>query len=231
MLGNGRDGEGGGRKRGGLQNKWVQGCCSSLLPVPEESQPKPVSRPGRTRRTARKTPTPQRNAQAQQSTPTKVRPFASIELFLLAFWKADTTFIEISQSDQLNRPPRKMSPTTPLVRRRLDPQARSSRLKKVFLPLLLALKLKMSVVLPILLTIIKLISLKGLIAGLLALKFSIFTFLKDLFNKKQERVTTAYITSAQPVNAEIVHQDWHRNGQASPQELAYGAYNPYATLQ
>ncbi|EAT45780.1 AAEL002949-PA [Aedes aegypti] len=114
--------------------------------------------------------------------------------------------------------------------RRME-EARSSRLKKVFLPLLLALKLKMSVVLPILLTIIKLISLKGLIAGLLALKFSIFTFLKDLFNKKQERVTTAYITSAQPVNAEIVHQDWHRNGQASPQELAYGAYNPYATLQ
>ncbi|XP_055551695.1 uncharacterized protein LOC129734023 [Wyeomyia smithii] len=110
-------------------------------------------------------------------------------------------------------------------------EARSSRLKRVFLPLLLALKLKMSIVLPILLTIIKLISLKGLIAGLLALKFSIFTFLKDLFNKKQERVTTAYITSAQPVNAEIVHQDWHRNGQASPQELAYGAYNPYATLQ
>ncbi|XP_058811388.1 uncharacterized protein LOC131676286 [Topomyia yanbarensis] len=110
-------------------------------------------------------------------------------------------------------------------------EARSSRLKKVFLPLLLALKLKMSIVLPILLTIIKLISLKGLIAGLLALKFSIFTFLKDLFNKKQERVTTAYITSAQPVNAEIVHQDWHRNGQASSQELAYGAYNPYATLQ
>ncbi|XP_053681872.1 uncharacterized protein LOC128732613 [Sabethes cyaneus] len=110
-------------------------------------------------------------------------------------------------------------------------EARSSRLKRVFLPLLLALKLKMSIVLPILLTIIKLISLKGLIAGLLALKFSIFTFLKDLFNKKQERVTTAYITSAQPVNAEIVHQDWHRNGQASPQELAYSGYNPYATLQ
>ncbi|XP_055587248.1 uncharacterized protein LOC129739755 [Uranotaenia lowii] len=115
--------------------------------------------------------------------------------------------------------------------RQMEAEARSSRLKKVFLPLLLALKLKMSIVLPILLTIIKLISLKGLIAGLIALKLSIFTFLKDLFNKKQERVTTAYITSAQPVNAEIVHQDWHRNGQASPQELAYGAYNPYATLQ
>ncbi|XP_055645482.1 uncharacterized protein LOC129782019 [Toxorhynchites rutilus septentrionalis] len=110
-------------------------------------------------------------------------------------------------------------------------EARSSRLKKVFLPLLLALKLKMSIILPILLTIIKLISIKGLLAGLLAIKFSVFTVLKDLFNKKQERVTTAYITSAQPVNAEIVHQDWHRNGQASPQELAYGGYNPYATLQ
>uniref|UniRef100_A0AAG5CMW2 Protein osiris 15 n=1 Tax=Anopheles atroparvus TaxID=41427 RepID=A0AAG5CMW2_ANOAO len=99
--------------------------------------------------------------------------------------------------------------------------SRSSRLKKMLLPLLLALKLKMAVVLPILLAVVKFISLKGLIA--------VFTVLKDLFQKKQERVTTAYITSAQPVNAEIVHQDWNRNGQAAAHELAYGAY-PYATL-
>ncbi|XP_035778379.1 uncharacterized protein LOC118459265 [Anopheles albimanus] len=108
-------------------------------------------------------------------------------------------------------------------------EARSSRLKKMLLPLLLALKFKMAIVLPILLAIVKFISLKGLIAGLLALKFSIFTVLKDLFEKKKERVTTAYITSAQPVNAEIVHQDWNRNGQAAAHELAYGAY-PYSTL-
>ncbi|XP_053670148.1 uncharacterized protein LOC128720500 [Anopheles nili] len=108
-------------------------------------------------------------------------------------------------------------------------EARSSRLKKMMLPLLLAMKLKMAVVLPILLAIVKFISLKGLIAGLMALKFSIFTVLKDLFQKKQERVTTAYITSAQPVNAEIVHQDWNRNGQAAAHEIAYGAY-PYQTL-
>ncbi|XP_052868027.1 uncharacterized protein LOC128273987 [Anopheles cruzii] len=108
-------------------------------------------------------------------------------------------------------------------------EARSSRLKKMLLPLLLALKFKMAVVLPVLLAIVKFISLKGLIAGLLALKFSIFTVLKDLFEKKKERVTTAYITSAQPVNAEIVHQDWNRNGQAAAHELAYGAY-PYSTL-
>lgn len=58
---------------------------------------------------------------------------------------------------------------------------------------------------------------------------TVFTVLKDLFEKKKERVTTAYITSAQPVNAEIVHQDWNRNGQAAAHELAYGAY-PYSTL-
>jgi hypothetical protein len=53
-----------------------------------------------------------------------------------------------------------------------------------------------------------------------------------LFAKKQEKVTTAYI-SANPqspgFNAEIV-TDWNRNGQ-QPGDLAYNSYaNNYQTL-
>lgn len=51
-------------------------------------------------------------------------------------------------------------------------------------------------------------------------------FFKDLFAKKQEKVTTAYI-SANPthagINAEIV-TDWNRNG-PSASDLAYNAYS------
>lgn len=53
------------------------------------------------------------------------------------------------------------------------------------------------------------------------------TFVKDLLAKKQEHITTAYISGANPVNAEFVHHaDWNRNGQvaagpAGAQELAY----------
>ncbi|KFB51859.1 AGAP003466-PA-like protein [Anopheles sinensis] len=113
-----------------------------------------------------------------------------------------------------NFPPKSITGNVRWQREIRGAEARSSRLKKMLLPLLLALKLKMAVVLPILLAVVKFISLKGLIAGLMALKFSVFTVLKDLFAKKKERVTTAYITSAQPVNAEIVHQDWKRYGDA-----------------
>lgn len=48
------------------------------------------------------------------------------------------------------------------------------------------------------------------------------TFVKDLLAKKQEHITTAYISGASPVNAEFVHHgDWNRNGQATAQDLAY----------
>ena len=54
---------------------------------------------------------------------------------------------------------------------------------------------------------------------------------KDLFAKKQEKVTTAYI-AANPTqsgfNAEIV-TDWNRNGQQAS-DLAYNGYNNYQTL-
>lgn len=47
--------------------------------------------------------------------------------------------------------------------------------------------------------------------------------------KKKDHITTAYITGHHPINAEIVHTDWHRSGQASAQELAYSGYN-YHTI-
>lgn len=46
------------------------------------------------------------------------------------------------------------------------------KVKKILLPLLLAMKIKMAVILPIVLKVIALISLKGLFAGTLALIFS-----------------------------------------------------------
>lgn len=49
---------------------------------------------------------------------------------------------------------------------------RSSRLRKVLLPLLLALKLKMAIILPIVLKVLAFISVKGLLVGTLALLFS-----------------------------------------------------------
>lgn len=62
------------------------------------------------------------------------------------------------------------------------------------------------------------------------------SFVKDLLAKKQEKVTTAYISAANPgasgFNAEIV-TDWNRNGPQSAvsNDLAYNAYNTnYQTL-
>lgn len=55
--------------------------------------------------------------------------------------------------------------------------------------------------------------------------------MKDFFAKKQEKITTAYI-SANPAssgfNAEIV-TDWNRNGAAASAggDLAYNAYGSY----
>lgn len=51
--------------------------------------------------------------------------------------------------------------------------------------------------------------------------------MKDFFAKKQEKITTAYISAnpaSQGINAEIV-TDWNRNG--NPADLAYNAYSNY----
>ncbi|XP_055905154.1 uncharacterized protein LOC129940736 isoform X2 [Eupeodes corollae] len=102
-------------------------------------------------------------------------------------------------------------------------EGRTRKVRKVLLPLLLALKLKKAVVFKVLFMIVKFISLKALAISFLALIFAGATFFKDLLAKKKDHVTTAYITGS-PLNAEIVHSDWSRNGQATAQDLAYNHY-------
>lgn len=52
------------------------------------------------------------------------------------------------------------------------------------------------------------------------------TFIKDFFGKKQDKVTTAYITAPGPVGIEM--ENWNRNGDVAipTADIAYGAYNP-----
>ncbi|XP_037945160.1 uncharacterized protein LOC119677750 [Teleopsis dalmanni] len=102
-------------------------------------------------------------------------------------------------------------------------ESRKNRMKKMLVPLLLALKLKKAIVVKVLFTIIKFISLKSLAISFLALILAGATFFKDLLAKKKEHITTAYITGS-PLNAEIVHSDWNRNGQAAAADLAYNHY-------
>lgn len=107
------------------------------------------------------------------------------------------------------------------------------KLKKLALPLLLALKFKSAVILPVVFTLLALVSLKALKVGLVALLLAGSSFVKDLFAKKQEKVTTAYISAnpqSQGFNAEIV-TDWNRNGAAAG-DLAYNGYQApnYQTL-
>jgi hypothetical protein len=103
------------------------------------------------------------------------------------------------------------------------------KLKKLLLPLLLALKFKTAVILPVAFTILALVSAKALKVGLIALLLAGSQFVKNFFEKKQEKITTAYITanpSSQGINAEIV-TDWNRNGAQG--DLAYNGYNSYQT--
>lgn len=106
------------------------------------------------------------------------------------------------------------------------------KLKKLLLPLLLALKFKSAVILPVAFTILALVSFKALKLGLLALILAASQFVKNFFEKKQEKITTAYI-SANPtnsgINAEIV-TDWNRNGALQGGgDLAYNSYGQYQT--
>ncbi|XP_067624800.1 uncharacterized protein Osi15 [Eurosta solidaginis] len=111
-------------------------------------------------------------------------------------------------------------------------ESRSKKMKKMLLPLLLILKLKKAVLCKLAFSIIKFISLKSLAISILALILAGATFFKDLLGKKKEHITTAYITGS-PLNAEIVHSDWNRNGQATASDLAYNQYGlaqPYHSV-
>ncbi|CAK9807958.1 hypothetical protein ANTQUA_LOCUS5402 [Anthophora quadrimaculata] len=84
-----------------------------------------------------------------------------------------------------------------------------TKLKKMVLPLLLALKLKAMIVLPIVITLIGLIGIKGLGAGLLSLLLSGAVALKALLTPPPSypaRVTYGIVKSP-----DVHHEHWHRS--------------------
>ncbi|XP_017891461.1 uncharacterized protein LOC108631807 [Ceratina calcarata] len=89
-----------------------------------------------------------------------------------------------------------------------------TKLKKMVLPLLLALKLKALIVLPIVITLIGLIGIKGLGAGLLSLLLSGAVALKALLTPPPPypaRVTYGI------VKPEVHHDHWHRSQEEANQ--------------
>lgn len=82
-----------------------------------------------------------------------------------------------------------------------------TKLKKMVLPLLLALKLKAMIVLPIVITLIGLIGIKGLGAGLLSLLLSGAVALKALLTPPPPPARVTYGV----VKPEIHHEHWHRS--------------------
>ncbi|XP_006609391.2 uncharacterized protein LOC102676264 [Apis dorsata] len=82
-----------------------------------------------------------------------------------------------------------------------------TKLKKIVLPLLLALKLKAMIVLPIIITLIGLIGIKGLGAGLLSLLLSGAVALKALLTPPPAPARVTYGV----VKPEIHHEHWHRS--------------------
>ncbi|XP_068978369.1 uncharacterized protein [Bombus flavifrons] len=84
-----------------------------------------------------------------------------------------------------------------------------TKLKKIVLPLLLALKLKAMIVLPIAITLIGLIGIKGLGAGLLSLLLSGAVALKALLTPPPPSYPTR--VSYGIVKPEVHHEHWHRS--------------------
>ncbi|XP_054007538.1 uncharacterized protein LOC128891778 [Hylaeus anthracinus] len=83
-----------------------------------------------------------------------------------------------------------------------------TKLKKILLPLLLALKLKAMIVLPIVITLIGLIGIKGLGAGLMSLLLSGAVALKALLSPPPPYPARVSYGIVKP---EIHHEQWHRS--------------------
>lgn len=93
-----------------------------------------------------------------------------------------------------------------------------TRLKKMILPLLLLLKLKALIILPIVISAIALIGLKGLGAGLMSLLLSGVVALKALLTPPPPpRVTYGVVRPH-----EIHHDHWHRSEQEVNQPFKGG---------
>ncbi|XP_043472568.1 uncharacterized protein LOC122505157 [Leptopilina heterotoma] len=84
-----------------------------------------------------------------------------------------------------------------------------TKLKRVLLPLLLVLKLKALIILPIIITIIGLIGIKGLGAGLMALLLSGAVALKALLTPPPPLSTRISYGIVKP--HDIYHDHWHRS--------------------
>jgi hypothetical protein len=110
--------------------------------------------------------------------------------------------------------------------------AARTKLKRIILPLLLALKLKAIIILPIIVTLIGLIGIKGLGAGFLALLLSGAVALKALLTPSS--VYPARISFNKPYDYH--HDYWHRTQEdlinqpyrAWTPEISFDPqYNPY----
>lgn len=102
------------------------------------------------------------------------------------------------------------------------PEPRRRKIRKILLPILLLLKVKAIIIIPIVLTVIGLVAMKGLGAALTALTISAFTALKGILDGKQtteKRVTYGVIP---PYLAHEPH--WSRAG---PTSLDYPELDPY----
>ncbi|XP_076295429.1 DUF1676 domain-containing protein Osi15 [Lasioglossum baleicum] len=98
-----------------------------------------------------------------------------------------------------------------------------TKLKRIVLPLLLLLKLKAIIVLPIVIAVIGLIGLKGLGAGLMSLLLSGAVALKALLTPPPPARVTYGI-----VKPEVHHEHWHRSQEEVNQPYRGWApeYNP-----
>ncbi|XP_044019051.1 uncharacterized protein LOC122859500 [Aphidius gifuensis] len=83
-----------------------------------------------------------------------------------------------------------------------------TKIKKIFLPLLLALKLKTSIIFPIIITIIAIVGLKGLTAGMLSLLLSGSIALKSLLTSPRPQYPAR--VSYGILKPEVHHDHWHR---------------------
>lgn len=84
-----------------------------------------------------------------------------------------------------------------------------SRLKKIILPILLALKLKALIILPIIISLIGLISIKGLGVSLAALLLSGSVAMRSLFAPPLAYPARVSYGLFKP--AEFHHEHWHRS--------------------
>lgn len=95
-------------------------------------------------------------------------------------------------------------------------EARSSKLKKIIIPVLLLLKLKAAIVIPAILSVVALMAFNGLGVGLMALTISGALGLKSLLEGYQGGSKLTY-----EVVPQLASPHWNRAGVAGTEQLGY----------